>query len=215
VSALPNSNAVNIALAKKAKIVTGSEMPPFFAGKLAAAGGEPKDSILARYGGSVKVGGVGIATVSALHSNGLDPDYIGGELGKAMKAAGIAGYVGEATGYVLTFSNGLVAYLSGDTGITADHDRVVRGHYGASLAVMNIGGGFTTGPKEATYVINDLVKPKAVIASHVNEVATRDGKVLPGTKTEAFIKAVSVPVHLPLSGRTMAFDSAGKCVAGC
>jgi glyoxylase-like metal-dependent hydrolase (beta-lactamase superfamily II) len=30
VSAVPNSNTVNIALAKKAKIVTGSEMPPFF-----------------------------------------------------------------------------------------------------------------------------------------------------------------------------------------
>ena len=91
----------------------------------------------------------------------------------------------------------------------------MRGHYKASLAVMNIGGGFSTGPQEAAYVINDLVKPKSVIASHVNEVATRDGKVLPGTKTEAFIKAVSVPVHVPLSGRTMTFDSAGKCVAGC
>ena len=215
VSALPNSNSVNIALAKKAKVVTGSEMPPFFAGKLAAAGGDPKDSILARFGGSVKLGGVSIATVPAFHSNGLDPDYIGGELGKSMKAAGIAGYVGEATGYVLTFSNGLVVYLSGDTGITAEQDLVVRGHYKPSLAVMNIGGGFTTGPKEAAYVINDLVKPKAVIASHVNEVATREGKVLPGSKTEAFIKAVSVPVHVPLSGRTMTFDSAGKCVAGC
>src|SRR5690606_39416476 len=69
---LPNSNSVNIALAKKAKIVTGSEMPPFFAGKLAAAGGDPKNSILTRYGGNVKVGGVTIATVFALHSNGLD-----------------------------------------------------------------------------------------------------------------------------------------------
>lgn len=80
---------------------------------------------------------------------------------------------------------------------------------------MNIGDTFTTGPKEAAYVINELVKPNAVIASHVNEVATKGGKVLPGTKTETFIKAVKVPVHLPLSGRTMSFDSAGKCVAGC
>jgi L-ascorbate metabolism protein UlaG (beta-lactamase superfamily) len=132
-----------------------------------------------------------------------------------MKAAGIAGYVGEATGYVLTFSNGLVTWLSGDTGISADQELVVRDHYKASLAVLNIGGGFTIGPKEAAYVVNDLVKPKSVIATHVNEVATREGKVLPGTKTEAFIKAVSVPVHLPLSGRTLSFDSAGKCVAGC
>jgi L-ascorbate metabolism protein UlaG (beta-lactamase superfamily) len=215
VSALPNSNTVDIALAKKAKIVTGSEMPPFFAGKLKANGGDPKDSILARFGGSVKVGGVTIATVNALHSNGLDPDYIGGDLGKNMKDAGIAGYVGEATGYVLTFSNGLVAYLSGDTGVTAEQDTVVRGHYKAKLAVINIGDTFTTGPTEAAYVINALVQPASVIPSHANEVATKGGKVVPGTKTDTFMKAVKVPVHLPLSGKTMEFDSAGKCVTGC
>jgi len=215
VSALPNTSAVNIALAKKSKIVTGSEMPPFFAAKLKANGGDPANSILARFGGSVTVGGVRIATVTAMHSNGVDPDYIGGELGKAMKDAGIAGDVGLATGYVLKFSNGLVAYLSGDTGITADQDLAVRGHYGAKLAVMNIGDGFTTGPAEAAYVINELVKPASVIASHANEVGTVDGKVRPGSKTEAFIKAVKVPVHVPLSGRTMEFDAAAKCTAGC
>jgi len=215
VSAVPNSSTVNIALAKKAKIVTGSEMPPFFANKLKANGGNPGDSILARFGGSVTIGGVRIATVTAMHSNGLDAAYIGGELGKAMADAGIAGDVGLATGYVLRFSNGLVAYLSGDTGITADQERVVRGHYAAKLTVMNIGDGFTTGPLEAAYVINELVRPNAVIASHANEVATKGGKVLPGTKTEAFMKATKVPVHVPLSGRTMEFDENGKCVAGC
>ena len=215
VSAVPNGNAVNIALAKKAKIVTGSEMPAFFAAKLKANGGDPANSILARFGGSVTVGGVRIATVTAMHSNGLDPDYIGGELGKAMKDAGIAGDVGLATGYVLRFSNGLVAYLSGDTGITADQEQVVHKHYNAKLAVMNIGDGFTTGPVEAAYVINDLVKPASVIASHANEVGTVSGKVRAGSKTEAFMKAVKVPVHVPLSGKTMEFDSAGKCTAGC
>ncbi|HVQ05573.1 MAG TPA: MBL fold metallo-hydrolase [Burkholderiaceae bacterium] len=215
VSAMPNSSAVNIALAKKSKIVTGSEMPPFFAAKLRANGGNPADSILARFGGSVTVGGIRIATVSALHSNGLDPDYIGGELGKAMKEAGIAGDVGLATGYVVRFSNGLVVYLSGDTGITADQELAVRNHYQAKLAVMNIGDGFTTGPAEAAYVINELVKPASVIASHANEVGTVGGKVRPGSKTEAFIKATKVPVHIPLSGKTMEFDASGKCTAGC
>jgi L-ascorbate metabolism protein UlaG (beta-lactamase superfamily) len=214
VSAMPNSNVVNIALAKKSKIITGSEMPPFFAAKLRAGGGDPANSMLARFGGSVTVNGVRIATVTALHSNGVDPDYIGGELGKAMKDVGIAGDVGLATGYVLRFSNGLVAYLSGDTGITADQDLVVRGHYNARLAVMNIGDGFSTGPVEAAYVINDLVKPASVIASHANEVGTVDGKVRPGSKTEAFIKATKVPVHIPLSGRTMEFDAGGRC-ANC
>ena len=215
VSAIPNGNAVNIALAKKSKIVTGSDMNSFFAAKLRANGGNPGDSILARFGGSVTQGGVKIATVPAVHSNGLDPDYIGGELGKSMKEAGIWGDVGLATGYVLTFSNGLVVYLSGDTGITAEQDLVVRGHYKAKLAVMNIGDGFTTGPVEAAYVINDLVKPNAVIASHANEAATKGGKVVPDTKTDRFMKAVKVPVHVPLSGRTMEFRADGKCVAGC
>lgn len=215
VSAMPSSAAVLIAVAKKAKIVTGSEMPPFFAAKMKALGGNPADSLLARFGGSVTVGGVRIATVAALHSNGLDGEFIGGELGRIMKEVGIAGDVGLATGYVLRFSNGLVAYLSGDTGITADQDLVVRGHYGAKLVVMNIGDGFSTGPVEAAYVVNDLVKPAAVIASHVNEVGTVGGKVRPGSKTDTFTRAAKMPVHLPLSGKTMEFDAGGKCTAGC
>jgi L-ascorbate metabolism protein UlaG (beta-lactamase superfamily) len=215
VSDIPNSNSVNIALAKGSTIVVGSDMPQFLQAKMKANGGDPAKVRLARFGGSVTVGGVKIATVTAMHSNGLDPDYIGGDMGAAMKAAGLWGDVGLATGYVLKFSNGLVVYLSGDTGITADQNDVVRGHYNAKLAVMNIGDGFTTGPAEAAYVINDLVKPNAVIASHANEAGTEGGKVRAGTKTEAFIKATKVPVHVPLSGKTMEFDGNGKCTAGC
>ena len=65
-----------------------------------------------------------------------------------MKEAGIAGDVGLPTGYVLRFSNGLVTYLSGDTGITADQE-----------------------------LVNELVKPASAIASHANEVGTVGGKV--------------------------------------
>jgi hypothetical protein len=64
-------------------------------------------------------------------------------------------------------------------------------------------------------VINDLVKPASVIASHANEPATLGGKVKSGTRTDAFIKATKVPVHVPLSGKTMEFNGEGKCVAGC
>ena len=134
---------------------------------------------------------------------------------RALAANGLTAYVGPPGGYVVQFSNGLVVYLSGDTGITAEQDLVVRRHYKANLAVLNIGGTFTTGPTEAAYVINDLVKPNAVIASHANEVATKGGKLLPETKTATFVKATKVPVHIPLSGKTMEFNGKGKCVAGC
>ena len=54
-----------------------------------------------------------------------------------------------------------------------------------------------------------------MIPSHANEVATKGGKLLPNTKTAAFKKAAKMPVHIPLSGRTMEFDGSGKCVKGC
>jgi hypothetical protein len=60
-----------------------------------------------------------------------------------------------------------------------------------------------------------MIKPNAVIASHANEAATKNGKVIGGTRTETFIKATRVPVHIPLSGRTMEFDRNAQCVAGC
>lgn len=215
VGVAPNSNTVNIVVGKQARLIVGGEMPAFFQHRVAAAGGERGQVQLVRFGASTRVGGVDIASVPAAHSNGLAPIFLGTDYAKMLSELGLTAYVGPPGGYVLRFSNGLSVYLSGDTGITAEQDLVVRGHYGANLAVLNIGGVFTTGPREAAYVINDLVKPAAVIASHANEVATEGGKLRPDTKTEAFMKAVSVPVHLPLSGRTMAFDGAANCVSGC
>ena len=81
---LPNTNSVNIAIAKKAKIITGSEMPKFFASKLKALGADPEDSQLVRFGASTKAGGVTITTVPAVHSNGIAGEMIGGELGKML-----------------------------------------------------------------------------------------------------------------------------------
>ena len=114
--------------------------------------------------------------------------------------------MGLATGYVLRFSNGLVAYLSGDTGITADQELVVRNHYSAKLAVMNIGDGFTTGPVEAAYVINELVKPASVIASHANEVGTVGGKVAPGQQDRGVHQSHRVPVRAAV-GQDDGFDA--------
>mgnify|MGYP001812993604 FL=1 len=215
IDVLPNTNSVNIALAKESHIITGSEMPKFFASKLKALGGDPARSQLVRFGASIEVKGVRITTVPAVHSNGIAGDMIEGDLGKMLNAAGLTAYAGPPTGYVLTFSNGLVVYLSGDTGVTAEQETVVRRQYSAKLAVMNIGDTFTTGPKEAAYVVNELVQPGAVIASHANEAATKAGRVIPGTRTDSFIQASKVPVHLPLSGRTMRFDASGRCVEGC
>lgn len=214
-SDLPATNAVKIAVEHGAKIVTGSEMPAFFAAKLRANGGDPDQSVLARFGGSAEVGGVKIATVPALHSNGVAPALIEGALGEQMAAAGLSGHVGPATGYMLTFSNGLVVYLSGDTGLMAAQKSLVHDYYGAKLAVVNIGDTYTMGPQEAAYAVNEWIQPTSVIASHVNEVATQQGQLVPSSKTEQFIEATNVPVYLPRSGFSMRFDETGRCLEGC
>jgi len=211
----PNSNTVNIVVGKKAQFLVGGEQNYFFPLKVKAAGGDPSLVKVLRFGAESKVGGVRIATVPAVHTNGLDPDFLDNDLGEKLKANGLTAYIGPPAGFVLRFTNGLVVYLSGDTGITAEQDLVVHRYYKANMAVMNIGGTFSTGPTEAAYVINTMVKPRSVIASHANEAATKDGKLLPNTRTAAFKKASKVPVYLPLSGKTMEFNGAGKCVAGC
>jgi L-ascorbate metabolism protein UlaG (beta-lactamase superfamily) len=211
----PNSNTANIAAAKKARVLVGSDMHSFLAAKVRAAGGDPAQVRLVRFGASAKVGGVSVATVPAVHTNGVSPEFLDKPLADLLQAGGLTASVGPATGYILSFTNGLVAYLSGDTGITAEQDLVVRGHYKANLVVINIGDVFTTGPKEATYVVNELVRPKSVIASHANEPATKGGKVLPNTRTDTFMKATKMPTYVPLSGKLMTFDGAGRCVAGC
>jgi L-ascorbate metabolism protein UlaG (beta-lactamase superfamily) len=213
VKVTPNSNTINIAAAKKAQLLVSGELNSFFAHKMKAAGGDPGLVKVLRYGAHARVGKVGVASVPAVHTNGLHPAFL--ENGEAFASNGLTAYVGEPGGYVLQFSNGLVAYLSGDTGITAEQDVVVRRYYKANLAVLNIGDVFTTGPREGAHVVNVLVQPRAVIASHANEVATKGGKLLPNTKTAAFKKAAKMPVHVPLSGRTMEFDGSGKCVKGC
>ncbi len=213
VKATPNSNTVNIAAGKKARLIVGGEMPAFFQVKMKAAGGDPKQVQLLRFGAHTRVGKVGVVSVPAVHANGLNPAFL--ENGEMLAANGLTAYVGPPGGYVLQFSNGLVAYLSGDTGITAEQDLVVRRYYKANLAVMNIGDVFSTGPTEAAHVMNVLVRPRAVIPSHANEPATKGGKVLPNTRTALFRKLTKMPVHVPLSGRTMEFDGSGKCVKGC
>jgi len=213
VKATPNSNTVNIAADKKATLIVGGEMPSFFQVKMKAAGGDPKQVRLLRFGAHTRVGKVGVVSVPAVHANGLPTAFL--ENAEMLAANGLTAYVGPPGGYVLQFSNGLVAYLSGDTGITAEQDLVVRRYYKANLAVMNIGDNFTTGPREAAHVMNVLVRPASVIASHANEPATKGGKLLPNTKTATFKKLTKMPVHIPLSGRTMEFAGGGKCVKGC
>ncbi len=213
----PSSNTAAIIAGQKAKNFSGGEMRNFLRAQVKALGGKAKKLVnVLRFGGERKVGGVRIAIVPVTHSNGVGPGFLNKDLAGLLKKDGLTAYAGPDNGFILTFSNGLVVYMSGDSGISADQETTVRRFYGAELAIINAGGLFTSGPKEAAFSINELIKPKAVIPQHTNEAATKGGKLKPGTKTAKFKSLIKgIPVHIPLSGRTMEFDGNGKCVKGC
>ncbi len=179
----PSSNTAAIIAGKKAKSYAGGEMRNFLRAQVKALGGNAKKLVnVLRFGGERKVGGVRIAIVPVTHSNGASPAFLNKELGALMKKSGLSAYTGPDNGFILTFSNGLVVYMSGDSGINADQETTVRRFYGAELAIINAGGLFTSGPKEAAFSINELIKPKAVIPQHTNEAATKGGSLSPAPR---------------------------------
>jgi L-ascorbate metabolism protein UlaG (beta-lactamase superfamily) len=233
----PNSTTAEVVAAKNAALVTTRAMASFVSNKVQAIRGKPLGTC-ANPGGTTSVpveaacasridmGGVFVAKtadaardveitiVYASHVNDAPPALLSEAQRAALKADGAVLEYGPPTGFVVKFTNGLVAYLSGDTGVHAEMKTVVHDFHKANLAVLNLGvnpGIFQSG----AYAINDLIKPASVILTHVNEAATEDGKLRAKSHTAALMKQLAPPSYLAISGRTMEFDGKGLCVAGC
>ena len=158
--------------------------------------------------------GVEITIVYAAHVNNAPPALLSKAQRDALNADGAQLEYGPPTGFVVKFTNGLIAYLSGDTAIQAEMKTVINEFHKANLAVLNLGpnpGIFISG----AHAMNELVRPASVILSHVNEPATEGGKLRPASQTARLIKQLKASAYLAISGRTMEFDGQGKCVAGC
>ena len=158
--------------------------------------------------------GVEITIVYASHVNNAPPALLSEAHRAAFNADGAITEFGPATGFVVKFTNGLTAYLTGDTGVHSEMKTVVNEFHKANLAVLNLGpnpGIFMSG----AYAMNELVRPASVILTHPNEPVTEGGKLRAASRTAALIKQLKSPAHLAISGRTMEFDGKGKCVAGC
>jgi L-ascorbate metabolism protein UlaG (beta-lactamase superfamily) len=234
----PNSNTAEIAAAKNAAIVMTSDMGSFIGRKVQNIRGKPVTpcpltagaasvpvsapcrsnthlgaTFIAKAAGAAQ--GVEITIVYASHANNV-PLSLLSEAHRASLAPDATSIVlGPPTGYVVKFTNGLTAYLSGDTGIHTEMKNIVHEYHKANLALLNLGPSAGTVASSA-YAMNELVRPASVILTHVNEAATEGGKLRPTSRTAAVIKALKGPTpHLAISGRTMEFDGQGKCVAGC
>jgi L-ascorbate metabolism protein UlaG (beta-lactamase superfamily) len=234
----PNTNFAAIAAAKNAAVLAPGELSTYLSRKIqnirgAAPGACPEgglDNIFdvplaapctaslrpggsrtARRGGASATG-VRIAAVQAIHSNGV----AGALVDSPGEAPGLSGYGGSESGFVITFTNGLAAYLTGDTGMFGDMETIISRYYHPNLVVLNMSDTVTLGPNEATFMIKSLVRPRSVMPSHVNEQATAGGVVRGGTRVDLFQLFVRdyADVVLPLSDVTRTFDGSGRCV-GC
>jgi L-ascorbate metabolism protein UlaG (beta-lactamase superfamily) len=240
VSAAPNSNTAEIAAAKNSALVVSNDMRAFLGKKVqnikgtqaveCPTSGLARETVLPRTSpclANLQLGGkrmikmtgqaigVQIALVQADHSNSVPRSLLTDPEKTNLVADNLTASVGHANGYVLSFSNGLRVYLSGDTALMGDMKTIIAGYYKVNLAVLNVGA-FAMQSEEGAFAVNELIQPNAVIPSHVNEAATSGGKVRIESKTKEFIDLVKGrPVHLPLSGKTMQFDGNAKCTAGC
>jgi L-ascorbate metabolism protein UlaG (beta-lactamase superfamily) len=235
----PHSTTAEVVAAKNAALVTTRAMGGFVINKVRQIRGEDKPfGFCPQTGGVTTVPvktvcnsqtdlggvfiakmpdaqqGVEISIVYASHVNNVPPALLSEAQRALLNENGAILEYGPATGFVVKFTNGLVAYLSGDTGIHSEMKTVVNEFHKANLAVLNLGvnpGIFVSG----AHAINELIRPASVIITHINEPGTEGGKLRPISRTAALIKHLKPPAHLAISGRTMEFDGKGKCVAGC
>jgi len=237
IPAAPNSTTAEIAAAKNAAIVMTSDMGTFVGRKIQNIRGQPVGvcpqtagvtsvpvaapcrsnthlggAFIARAPNAAQ--GVEITIVFASHANNVPLSLLSEAQRAAVEPDGTGIVLGPPTGYVVKFTNGLTAYLSGDTGVHTEMKTVVNDYHKANLAVLNLGASAGT-VLSGTYAMNELVRPVSVILTHVNEAATEGGRLRPASRTAAVIKQLKPASHLAISGRTMEFDGNGKCVAGC
>ncbi|MBY0265447.1 MAG: MBL fold metallo-hydrolase [Burkholderiales bacterium] len=234
----PNSTTAEVVAAKNAALVTTRAMAGFVHNKvnvIRGGGSKPMDFcstlsvtvpvqaacssridlggvFLARTEGATQ--GVEITIVYSAHVNNAPPALLTKPQQELLLADGAQLEYGPAVGFVVKFSNGLVAYLSSDTAIHAEMKTIINEYHKASLAVLNLGpnpGIFISG----AHAMNELVRPASVILTHVNEAATEGGRLRPNSMTARLVKQLKAPAHPALSERTMEFDGKGRCVAGC
>jgi L-ascorbate metabolism protein UlaG (beta-lactamase superfamily) len=93
-------------------------------------------------GGTLHALGLSISMVPAIHSSSLEDD------GKTL-------YMGVATGYVITFEDGLTIYIAGDTSVFGDM-RLIAQQFHPTIAVLPIGDLYTMGPTQAAMACDML-----------------------------------------------------------
>ena len=238
-TAAPNTTTAEIAASKNAGLVMINQMANFLGKRVEAIKGQPigacpvgasGDDHTVPFAAACLAGnnlggartfktagaakGVEITIVPASHDSSVTRGLLSEAERKNLEPDNLTLPLGPPSGYVVRFTNGLVAYFTGDTAVHADQKTVVADFHKPTLMVLNLGLSSITMASGA-YIANDIVKPTTVVITHPNEAATQGGKARPGSRTEQLSGLLKSSTVLAVSGRTIEFDGQGKCVAGC
>ena len=235
VSAAPNSTTAEIVAAKNAAVIMVVPLANFIGRKVETIRSKPTTAcpqtgtdivapLAAPCLATVQTGGgsrtvkasatskaVEITVVPAMHDSTAPIALISDAMRKNLETDSTSLTLGPPGGYVIRFTNGLTAYLTGDTG---DSRRNANGR--ARFLQGEPDGNQLRGERALAGGSrlrgqHTLVQPASVILSHVNEAATTGGKVRATSRSAAFIALVQGrPVYPALSGKDDGIRRCGK-----
>jgi L-ascorbate metabolism protein UlaG (beta-lactamase superfamily) len=139
------SDAVPVATKHGSTVVAIYELAAYVGGKGAS------QTMGMNLGGTVQLQDVAVSMVDAKHSAAAQDDQG-------------THYVGVATGFVLTVTDGPVLYHAGDTCVFGDM-KLIAELYKPEVAMLPIGGFYTMGPKEAAMAAR-LLGAKTILPLH-------------------------------------------------
>jgi L-ascorbate metabolism protein UlaG (beta-lactamase superfamily) len=134
-------------------------------------------------GGTQSVGGIKVTMVHADHSCGISD-------GDQMV------YGGEACGFVIEFSSGVIIYHAGDTNVFGDM-QIIRELYAPEIVMLPIGDHYTMSPREAAYACR-LLKPKTVIPMHFGTFPVLTGTPAQLQKLVPELEVVEMKPGIPI-----------------
>ena len=188
--------AVDIAANTGATVFASGELAAWIGGQIEKKGGSKKQAYGGGPSGRYKLGDITVQMLQAVHSTGISTGI----------SADGRRYGGVATGYLITFENGLKVLMAGSTGLTLDL-QLFGMRYQPHVVMVPIAGRYMMHPDDAAFatklLMTDNPNLKTAIPQHFRIKGKPGWMGTPG-EYAAEVKKLGLPVNVlaPDIGKT-------------
>ncbi len=187
--------AVEIAARTGATIFSTSELGKWMASEIEKYGGSKKQVYRGAFGGRTKVGGVTVQLIHSIHGSSVKP------------SEGTPAWVnvGQASGSIITFENGLRVLMAGSTGLTLDL-QLFGMRYKPHVVMVPVMGRFMMHPDDAAFAVKLLMTDNPNLKMAIPQHVRYKGKPSwagTGKQFEAEVKKLGLKVNvlIPTPGK--------------